>query len=138
MNFKILGFANEVPKTTTTTSTTTSRITTKTVPKTIIVTLKNEAKRRKPEAEGIYDLSPELKNEKPQWKIRGGGTYKIASYSDKWYIVTDDDQTGMFFTKDQKNFDLLPDDPTFKWHYWNRSTSSRGETNSGDFNIQGI
>ena len=72
MNFNILGFPYEVQTTTTT------------VPKIMIVTLKNEAKtKHHPEVEGIYDLTPDMREGKPQWKIRGGGLYSIGSYNER-------------------------------------------------------
>ena len=115
MNFNILGLPYEVPETMT-------------------VTLKNDAKTTYPELEGIYELSPELHQGKPQWKIRGGGPYAIRFYTstDYWYVV----ESGIpprLYTKGQKNLNLLPDDTTYKWHY----VVGGAETAPGDVTIRG-
>lgn len=107
------------------------------IPKTMMVELKNLAKTKFPYLEGIYELSPQLHKQLPEWKMLGGEPYSIKSFgSNKWYIWRSDGSISTIYTKDQgQAHELLPSDTSNKWHVYNGSAWV--EAASGDVKVGG-
>ena len=104
------------------------------VPKLISVALKNDAKERWTLLEGLYELSTDLENGLPKWKMMGGA-HEIVSVNNMWYI-RQDGSNQKFYTHDQPHAnERLPDDSDYNWKMYDGSQWV--ETASGDVKIKG-
>ena len=84
--------------------------------------------------EGIYELTPDLQNGLPKWKIMDG-LHEIEPIGNVWYI-SQDGANSKFYTHDQPHAnERLPDDTTYKWKM--HDGSQWVETASGDVKIKG-
>ena len=82
------------------------------IPKLLSVTLNNDANAKWKGIEGIYEISPDLENGLPKWKMLGG-PHEIESLNNMWYI-RQDGSNSKFSTHDQSHaIKRLPDDPTY-------------------------
>ena len=111
MNFNVPGLSKEFPKLMT-------------------LTLKNDVKTKYATLEGIYELSPNLHNGRPQWKIKEGH-HEIISGSNlpnggyNWYIMQDGS------TRKIQSYEFqiegMPSDTKYKKFQYHDSTSDSHE-----------
>ena len=105
------------------------------------VSLKNEVKSMYATLEGLYELSPNQHNGRPQWKIKegnheiiSGSTLSTGGYN--WYIM----QNGST-TRRIHSFELqiagMPSDTKYKKFQYHNGTSDWINAASGDVIIQG-
>ena len=80
------------------------------------VTLKNDAKTKWKELEGVYEISPTLENGLPKWKNMDG-PHEIEAIGNMWYIRQDGSNSKLS-TQDQPYAnERMPDDSNYKWDH---------------------
>ena len=110
------------------------------IPKFMTVSLKNEVKSMYATLEGLYELSPNQHNGRPQWKIKegnheiiSGSTLSTGGYN--WYIMQDGS------TRRIHSFELqiagMPSDTKYKKFQYHNGTPDWINAASGDVIIQG-
>ena len=98
------------------------------------LTLKNDAKTKWSIFEGFYEVTPDLQNGSPKWKMMDG-PHEIEPIGNMWYIRQDGSNSKLS-TQDQPYAnERMPDDPKYNWKIRDGGWKN---TAPGDVNIQGI